>query len=78
MVDAKGFNEQADADIKFVCEMMTFIIDEKVEQNELKKILRLGKRHYGQQTDEPIPCRPLLVVFMDGLTKNYVMKIFFV
>lgn len=74
---AKSFNEQADADIKFICDIMSYIIDEKIENNELKKILRLGKREYRQQTEDSTPCRPLLVVFVNGATKNYIMNSLF-
>ena len=82
MEEAKNFNEQADADIKFVCDIMSYIIDESFENNEIKKMLRLGKRQYRQQAGEselesesvPVPCRPLLVVFTNGATKNYIMN----
>lgn len=84
--DAKNFNEQVDADFKFTCEIMSYIIDEKFENSEIKKMLRLGKRQYRQQEDETelgsesesnpvqVPCRPLLVVFTDCATKNYIMN----
>ena len=76
VVNASNFNEQFEADMKLVCDIMSYIIDERVERNEFKKLLRLGKRDYNQ-TGDYTHCRPLLVVFANGATKNYVMNSLF-
>lgn len=71
--NSKNFEEQVEKDLKFVCDFMSYILDEDFERNEIKKILRMGKRDYRQQSEE-VPCRPLLIVFVNGETKNYVMN----
>lgn len=70
---SKNFEEQSEKDLKFVCDFMSYILDEDFERGEIKKIMRLGKRDYRQLSEET-PCRPLLVVFVSGATKNYVMN----
>ena len=68
----ENFSDQQNRDMNEVCKMLSTIIGENMERSEVKRILRLGKRNYHDK--EHIPQRPLLVEFVSGMTKNYVMQ----
>jgi hypothetical protein len=71
--ETKGWKEQQEMDIKFVCDMFSHIIDEKFEGKEFNKFFRLGRRNFFDK-DHDIPCRPILIEFNEGTTKNYIMN----
>lgn len=72
--NAKSYTDQADKDVTFICDMMSYILEDNCDANEFNKIRRLGKRDYRQPLDTTVYSRPVLVEFTHGMTKNYVMQ----
>ena len=70
---AKGWKEQQEVDTKFVCDMFSHIIEERFEGQEFNKCFRLGRRNFLDK-EHDLPCRPILIEFNEGTTKNYIMN----
>lgn len=71
--DLNSHAEQLDEDKQFVCDMLTYIIQDDIKTNEITRIIRLGFRDY-QRHDEITRSRPVLVEFSEAMTKNLVMQ----
>lgn len=67
-----NWKEQQEEDIKTACNIFSYVLEENFETSEIKRIIRLGRRTY--ESGQEIPCRPLLLEFTLGATKNYVMQ----
>ena len=50
--------------------MVSEVVGEEIDKNEIGKLFRLGKREY----DGSEASRPLLVEFIHGSTKNFIMQ----
>lgn len=72
--NARSYTEQAEKDITFVSDMMSFILEDNCDANEFHKVKRLGRRDHRQTLDTTGYSRPVLVEFANGMTKNYVMQ----
>lgn len=67
-----NWKEQQDEDIKVVCGMFSYVLEENFDSSEIGKLIRLGRRTF--ESGREIPCRPILLEFGQGTTKNYVMQ----
>lgn len=65
-----GWKEQREEDLKFISEMVSQVVGEDIDKNEIGKLFRLGHREYNGSDAS----RPLLVEFIQGSTKNFVMQ----
>ena len=68
--DAVDWKKQREEDLNYVIEMMGEVVGEDIDKNEIGKLFRLGHREY----DGSESSRPLLVEFIQGSTKNFVMQ----
>ena len=59
-------------DKAFVAKLLRVVTGETTVEGEIGKLFRLGKKDQGSQTGGKV--RPLLVEFMNGMTKNLVMQ----
>ena len=66
---ASGWKEQRDLDLDYVIELTNEVLGESIDRNEIGKIYRLGHRNFNGGE----ACRPILVEFTQGTTKNLIM-----
>jgi hypothetical protein len=70
--NCSSWSEQAEKDEEEIIKLCEHVVQDKIERKEIKRFFRLGKRDF--QDKDSIPCRPLLVEFVNGMTKNLIMN----